>query len=99
MRVGSEPVGLLLVDDGDPALVGNSNRGIEPGTATDVPQVVSVINTVAALGHRSALLGAVQAGLFPRDLTLDQATGQVLLGNYNSGTVEEFPVPAAPAGA
>jgi hypothetical protein len=29
-------------------------------------------------------------------LTLDQATGQVLLGNFNSGTVEEFPVPAAP---
>jgi 6-phosphogluconolactonase (cycloisomerase 2 family) len=99
VRVGSEPVGLLLVDDGDLALVGNSNRGIVAGTATDVPQVVSLVNTVEALGHRSALLGAVPAGLFPRDLTLDQATGQVLLGNYSSGTVEEFPVPAAPAGA
>jgi DNA-binding beta-propeller fold protein YncE len=99
VRVGSEPVGLLLVDDGDLALVGNSNRGIVAGTATNVPQVVSLVNTVAALGHRSALLGAVPAGLFPRDLTLDQATGQVLLGNYSSGTVEQFPVPAAPAGA
>jgi hypothetical protein len=39
---------------------------------------------------------SVIAGLFPRDLTLDQATSQVLLGNYGSGTVEEFRVPATP---
>jgi hypothetical protein len=35
-------------------------------------------------------------GLFPRDLTLDQAAGQVLVGNFNSDTVEEFPVPTGP---
>jgi hypothetical protein len=96
VRVGSEPVGLLLVDHGHLALVGNSNRGLVPGTGTDVPQTVSVINTVAALAHRSALIGAVPTGLFPRDLALDQATGQVMLGNFNSATVEEFPVPTAP---
>jgi DNA-binding beta-propeller fold protein YncE len=96
VRAGSEPVGLLLVDDGRVALVGNSNRGLVPGTGTDVQQTVSIINTAAALAHRPALMGAVPAGLFPRDLTFDQATGQVLLGNFNSGTVEEFPVPAAP---
>jgi DNA-binding beta-propeller fold protein YncE len=96
VRVGSEPVGLVLVDHGDLALVGNSNRGLVPGTGTNVPQTISIINTVAALAHRSAVLGAVPAGLFPRDLTLDQATGQVLLGNYNSGTVEEFPAPVVP---
>jgi 6-phosphogluconolactonase (cycloisomerase 2 family) len=96
VRVGSEPGGLLLVDQGRLALVSNSNRGLVLGTGSDVPQTVSIINTAAALAHRSALVGAVPAGLFPRDLTLDQATGQVLLGNFNSGTVEEFPVPAAP---
>jgi DNA-binding beta-propeller fold protein YncE len=96
VRAGSEPVGLLLVDDGRVVLVGNSNRGLVPGTGTDVQQTVSIINTAAALAHRPALMGAVPAGLFPRDLTFDQATGQVLLGNFNSGTVEEFPVPAAP---
>jgi hypothetical protein len=96
VRVGSEPVGLVLVDHGHLALVGNSNRGLVPGTGTEVPQTVAVINTVAALAHRSAVLGEVPAGLFPRDLTLDQATGQVLVGNYNSGTVEDFRVPTAP---
>jgi DNA-binding beta-propeller fold protein YncE len=95
VRVGSEPVGLLLVDDGRLALVGNSNRGLVPGTASDVPQTVSVINTAAALAGRPSLVGVVPAGLFPRDLTFDQATGRVLLGNFTSGTVEEFPVPIA----
>jgi hypothetical protein len=65
VRAGSEPVGLLLVDDGRVALVGNSNRGVVPGTGTDVQQTVSIINTAAALAHRSALLGAVPTGLFP----------------------------------
>jgi DNA-binding beta-propeller fold protein YncE len=94
--VGSEPVGLLLVDDGRLALVANSNRGLVPGTASAAPQTVSVINTAAALAGRPAIAGVVPAGLFPRDLTLDQASSQVLLGNFNSGTVEEFPVPKAP---
>jgi DNA-binding beta-propeller fold protein YncE len=94
VRVGSEPVGLLLVDDGRLALVGNSNRGLVPGTGTAVPQTVAIISTAAALAHRPALIGAVPTGLFPRDISLDPATGQVLLGNYDSDTVEAFTVPA-----
>ncbi len=94
VRVGSEPVGLLLVDNGRLALVANSNRGLVAGTGSNVPQTISVVSTAAALAHRPALLAAVPAGLFPRDLSVDQATGQVLLGNFNSGTIELFPVPA-----
>jgi DNA-binding beta-propeller fold protein YncE len=96
VRVGSEPVGLLVVDDGRLALVGNSNRGLVPGTGSNASQTVSVVNTAAALAQRPAVVGIVPAGLFPRDLTFDQATGQVLLGNFKSGTIEEFPVPAPP---
>jgi DNA-binding beta-propeller fold protein YncE len=96
VRVGAEPVGLVVVDDGRLALVGNSNRGLVPGTGSDASQTVSVINTAAALARRPAVVGEVPTGLFPRDLTFDQGTGQVLLGNYNSGTIEEFPVPIAP---
>jgi DNA-binding beta-propeller fold protein YncE len=96
VRVGSEPTGLILVDNGRLALVGNSNRGLVPGTGSDVPQTISVISTAAALNGRPAIVGAVTAGLFPRDLTFDQATGQILLGNFNSDTIEEFPVPANP---
>jgi DNA-binding beta-propeller fold protein YncE len=96
VRTGSEPVGLLLVDNGRVALVGNSNRGlVADSQGTNGPQTVSIIDTAAALAHRPATTGAVPAGLFPRDLSFDQATGQVMLANFNSGTVEEFPVPGA----
>jgi hypothetical protein len=94
--VGSEPVGLVLADDGRVALVANSNRGLIAGTASFAPQTVSVVNTAAALAGRPAVVGAVPAGLFPRDLSLDQATGQVMVGNFLSGSVEVFPVPKAP---
>jgi len=96
VRVGSEPVGLILVDNGRFALVGNSNRGLVPGTGSAAAQTISVISTGAALSGRPAIVGAVRAGLFPRDLTFDQATGQIFLGNFNSDTIEEFPVPVNP---
>jgi len=92
--VGSEPVGLLLVDDGHIALVANSNRGLVRGTGGPAPQTVSVVSTRAALAGRPAVVGAVRTGLFPRDISFDQATGQVLVANFTSETVEEFPAPA-----
>jgi len=96
VRVGSEPVGLLLVDGGRVALVANSNRFLVAGTGSARRQTVSVVSTAAALDHRSALIGVVPAGLFPRDITFDQATGRVLLANFDSDSVEEFPAPAVP---
>jgi DNA-binding beta-propeller fold protein YncE len=95
VRVGSEPVGLVLADNGRIALVGNSNRGLVAGTGGNAPQTVSIIDTAAALARRPALLGTVPAGLFPRDLSVDPANGQVFVANFNSGTIEEFPEPNA----
>jgi DNA-binding beta-propeller fold protein YncE len=96
VRVGSEPVGLLLVEGGRVALVANSNRGLVVGTGSTQPQTVSVVNTAAALAHRPAVIGSVRAGLFPRDITFDHGTGRVLLANFDSDTIEEFPAPAVP---
>ena len=96
VRVGSEPVGLVLADHGRVALVANSNRGLVAGTGSFAPQTVSVVSTAAALARRPAVIGTVPAGLFPRDLSLDQAAGQVMVGNFLSGSVEQFPVPKAP---
>ena len=95
VRTGSEPVGLALADNGRIALVGNSNRGLVAGTGGNVPQTVAVIDTAAALAHRPAVLGTVPAGVFPRDLSVDPANGHVFVANFNSGTIEEFPVPTA----
>jgi DNA-binding beta-propeller fold protein YncE len=91
--VGSEPVGLVLADDGRVALVANSNCGLVAGTGGTADQTVSAISTAAALAGRPASIGAIPAGQFPRDLFL--AAGEVYLGNYSSGTIEEFPVPPA----
>lgn len=96
VRVGSEPVGLLLIDNGRLALVCNSNRGLVAGTGSAQPQTVSVVSTAAALNHRPALIGVVPTGLFPRDITFDRAAGRVVVANYDSGSIEEFPAPAAP---
>jgi len=63
-----------------------------------------VISTAAALAGRPAGIGAIPAGQFPRDLSVNPAINEVYLANFNSGTIEEFPVPAtttpgsAPAG-
>jgi hypothetical protein len=75
---------LVLADTGRIALVGNSNRGLVAGTGGDALQTVSVIDTAAALAHRPTLVGTVPAGLFPRDLSTDPATGQVLMANFSS---------------
>lgn len=57
-------------------------------------QTIAVINTAAALAHRPALVGDIPAGLFPRDISYDPATGQVLVANYHSGAGAK---PSAPA--
>lgn len=93
IAVGSEPEGVALVDGGRIALVANSNRGIVPGTGSDRPQSIAVVNTGAALAHRPALIGEIPAGLFPRDVHVDPSTGQVLVGNFTSDTVEVFKQP------
>ena len=94
--VGSEPVGLLLLDNGRTALVGDSNRGLVPGTGGNTGQRVSVVSTAAALAGRPAVTGALPAGLFPRDLGYDATAGEVLVPDYLSENVEFVRAPAAP---
>jgi DNA-binding beta-propeller fold protein YncE len=99
VQVGSEPVGLTLAGNGRVALVGNSNRFQVSGTGSNALQTVSVINTAAALEHRSALVGTVPVGLFPRDLSVDPAINRVLVANYVSDSIEEFPERGAGLGS
>jgi DNA-binding beta-propeller fold protein YncE len=88
VRVGADPVGIVLVDGGLLALVADSARGNAAGG-----EAVTVISTADARAHRPAIIGQVPAGLYPRDLAYDAATGQVLLANTDSRNVEEFEVP------
>lgn len=88
--VGMAPVGVLITGNGRYALTADSARF----TASGELQVVSVIDTAAALAGRKALIGTVPAGAFPREFAYDPVTHQAVLTNFDSGTVETFP--AAP---
>ncbi|MGH3204000.1 MAG: YncE family protein [Streptosporangiaceae bacterium] len=93
VRVGSEPVGLVVVNGGRTVLVADSDRGLVAGPSGRAD--VSVISTGAALAGRPALIGVLPSGLFPRELSYDTAGGSVLMSNFLSATVQMFSVPAA----
>jgi DNA-binding beta-propeller fold protein YncE len=86
VRVGPQPVGVVLVAGGRFALTADSARF----TAPNRPQTLSVVDTRAALAGRPALTGTIPAGKFPREFGYDPVTGEVVLSNYLSGTVEVF---------
>jgi DNA-binding beta-propeller fold protein YncE len=95
VRVGVEPVGLLLLDNGSTAVVGDSDRGLIPGEQSNAAPRITVVSTADALAGRPAVTGSLPAGLFPRDLGYDPATGQVLVPNFLSETVEFLHTPAS----
>jgi len=87
VRVGLDPVGLVLYDGGEDAIVCNSARFATSGG----PQNVTVVNLQDALAGRGAVVGWIAAGAFPREISIDGAYG--LVTNYDSKTVEVFPLP------
>ena len=93
VHVGSEPVGLVVVNGGRTVLVTDSDRGlvVPPSGLANV----SVVSTAAALAGRSALVGVLPTGLFPRELSYDAADNSILMSNFQSATVQMFSVPAA----
>jgi DNA-binding beta-propeller fold protein YncE len=89
VRVGSQPVGVLLTAGDRQVLTANSARFSQPNSA----QTISVVDADAALAGRPSLLGTIPSGAFPREIGYDRPTGQVLVTNFNSDTVETFPAP------
>ena len=83
VRAGEAPVGLTAVRDGTLIMVADSNRFSTSGTHADL----TVINVGDALDGRSAIVGDIPAGLFPRDMTA-APNGTVLVSNFSSGQLE-----------
>lgn len=83
VHLGAEPVGIVLLDRGQLLVVGDSDRfGIRGGSA------LSLVSADRALAGLPAVLGALPAGEFPRDLSYDASSGTLLVPNYVSETVE-----------
>lgn len=83
-RVGTQPVGLLLVDKDRTLLVANSNRF----SPTHAVGSVSVVNTA-----KPAFTKTIPAKVFPREFGYVPSRHEVLLTNFNSQTLESFRAP------
>ncbi len=94
VRVGEAPVGLALVDGGARVVVADSNRFGAAGKQSGL----TVVSTAAALAHRPAIVGTVKSGLFPREMALEPAGTVLLVGNFESGTLESVHVNSRTAG-
>ncbi len=84
VRVGSAPVGLVFFRNGQRLLVTQSGRF----SNSPAPGSLAVIDPVAALAGKPALLGVVRAGVFPRDTFLAQPSNMILVSNYGSKQVQ-----------
>ena len=92
VEVGEAPVGLALVDGGSRIVIADSNRFAASGAASSL----GVVSVAAALAGRSALLGYLPAGGFPREMALEPDGRTLLVGNFNSGQLEAVDVADLP---
>jgi DNA-binding beta-propeller fold protein YncE len=82
--VGSAPVGVLPVDSGRRLLVADSG----PSAVAAPGPGVTVVDVSAALAGRPAALGAVAAGIYPRELTVPPGRRTAYVTNSGSAQVE-----------
>jgi DNA-binding beta-propeller fold protein YncE len=92
VRVGEAPVGLALVRNGTRIVVADSDRFDAPGESANL----AVVSEPGALAGRSALLGYLPAGRFPREMALQPGGKTLLVTNYLSGQLEAVKVAALP---
>lgn len=81
VRVGLGPVGLALTANDRAAIV--ADRG---------QQRLTVVNAAAALAHKPALLGTIQAGDQPREMAIEPNGDTLLVGNFGSDQLEAVAV-------
>jgi DNA-binding beta-propeller fold protein YncE len=83
--VGVAPVGVAVIDSGHKIVVTNSDRWF--GTAGD-NQSLTVIDAAKLSSGSAAVLGAIQAGAFPRELSLTADQRTLFVTNFKSKTLE-----------
>jgi DNA-binding beta-propeller fold protein YncE len=88
VRVGEAPVGLALTSGDQRVVVADSNRFNASGAHSDL----TVVSAPAALAGRSAILGTIPAGSFPREMALEPNGDTLLVGNFASKQLEAVAV-------
>jgi len=84
VQVGQRPIGLTMLRGGDRILVANSNMHPRQGTMASL----GVVDAPAALAGRPALLGLIQTGTLPREVTMVPGGQAVLVTNSASHQLE-----------
>lgn len=84
VSVGTAPVGLATFDDGNRLLIADSNRFDARGAHAGL----SVLDTQAALAHRPATVAGPPAGVFPREIAVDDRDGIALVTDFGSEQLE-----------
>jgi DNA-binding beta-propeller fold protein YncE len=84
VRVGEAPVGLAFAHHGNWVVVADSNRFQAPGAHASL----TVVDSGAALAHRPAIVATIQAGSFPREMSLEGNGSTLLITNFGSGQLE-----------
>jgi DNA-binding beta-propeller fold protein YncE len=92
VEVGEAPVGLALVDGGSRIVVADSDRFSASGAAA----TLGVVDVASALAGRTALLGYLPAGGFPREMALEPDGRTLLVANFSSGQLEAVGVADLP---
>jgi YVTN family beta-propeller protein len=90
---GIAPVGVVVVDGGRKIVVANSNR-FGPGPAAS--QTLTVIDAAKVASGKDAVVGAVPAGAFPRELALTADGKTILVANSDSDSLELVDVDQLP---
>ena len=83
--VGQSPVGIAVVDKGRKVIVGNSNRF---AAGSDIKQTLTVIDAGRVRAGPRAVLGAIRAACFPREVRVTSDGRTLLVANFNSSSVE-----------
>jgi DNA-binding beta-propeller fold protein YncE len=91
IAVGESPVGLALVAHDSEVVIADSNR-------FDASGVISNLAVVALKGAASPkLLGYVDAGAFPRDMTVSPDGKTLIVSDFDAGDVEELALNTLPS--
>ena len=83
VRVGEAPVGIAVASQGRLIVVADSDRFNVRGSAS----ALTVIDTAAALGHGTPIVGAIPTGLFPRELSL-QTNGTLFIADFKADEIQ-----------
>ena len=73
-------------------MVADSNRFVARGADSDL----SVVDVAAALAGKSAVVGHIPAGQFPREMALEPDGQRLLVTNFASGQLEAVSIPTIP---